>query len=108
MDSMRWPVELRQRLGESGSTALAEVLDARDGTVLSVTTERFERRLSEECNKLRGEMQELGRGLRTDMKVLRSELVAEVANTRAELIKWAFVFWAGQLATMIGLATVIR
>jgi hypothetical protein len=53
-------------------------------------------------------MQEFGLGLRTDMKVLRSDLVAEVANTRAELIKWAFVFWAGQLATMIGLASMIR
>jgi hypothetical protein len=76
--------------------------------VLTLATERFERRLSEECSRLRGEMQEFGVGLRTDMKVLRSDLVAEVADTRAELIKWAFVFWAGQLATMIGLASMIR
>ena len=101
-------MQLRQSLGESASAALAEVLDARDDTVLTITTERFERRLSEEGSRLRGEMQELGLGLRTDMKVLRSDLVAEVANTRAELIKWAFVFWAGQLATMIGLASMIR
>ena len=58
-----------QRLGENGSAALAEVLDARDDTVLTITTERFERRLSEECTRLRSEMQELGIGLRTDMRV---------------------------------------
>lgn len=53
-------------------------------------------------------MQELGAGLRADMKVLRSDLVAEIASTRADLIKWAFVFWAGQLAAVIGLVEVLH
>lgn len=76
--------------------------------MLSIATERFERRLSEECSKLRSEMQELGSNLRADMKVLRSDLVAEIATTRADLIKWAFVFWAGQLATAIGMVVALK
>ena len=27
----------------------------------------------------------------------------DLANTRAELIKWMFIFWVGQLAAMFGL-----
>ncbi len=76
--------------------------------MLSLATEHFERRLSEECSKVRSDMQELGAGLRADMKVLRSDLVAEIASTRADLIKWAFVFWAGQLAAVIGLVEVLH
>ncbi len=107
MDSARWPTALRHSLGEGGTTALAEVMDARDETVLSVATERFERRLSEECSKLRSEMQGLGSSLRADMKVVRSDVIAEIATTRADLIKWAFLFWAGQLAIVIALVSVL-
>ena len=93
--------------------------------------DRFERRLTDETTKLRVEMvqgfaalrQELSEGLsqvRQEMTVgqstLRQEMTAgfaalrqEHADTRFELLKWAFVFWVGQLFTLAGfLAVVIR
>jgi hypothetical protein len=102
MDSGHWPAELRQQLGDTACAALVEVLDERDEMVLSLTTERFERRLGHECDQLRHDIRNLGTDLRADMKVLRSEIVAEIATTRADLIKWAFAFWAAQLISLIG------
>ena len=64
--------------------------------MLSLASERFERRLSEECSQLRHEI-----------KATRSDMIAAIANARADLIKWAFLFWAGQLVTFIGL-TILR
>lgn len=108
MDAGHWPFPLRHRLGDDASRALADVLDAREQNVLNVATERFERRLSEECSKLRSEMLEFRSETRHGMALLRSEVLAEIANTRAELIKWAFLFWAGQLATNVALISLFR
>ncbi len=46
--------------------------------VLTVVTERFERRLLDECAQLRVEM----------------------ARDRFEMLKWMFLFWLGQVAAM--------
>lgn len=39
-----------------------------------------------------------------DIIELRSELRIEMANHKAEIIKWMFIFWIGQLAAMIAIA----
>ncbi len=46
--------------------------------MLTVVTERFERRLIDEAAKLR----------------------VEIAKDRFEVLKWMFLFWIGQLAGM--------
>lgn len=60
--------------------------------VIVLVEEKFERRLVEEISKLREEMA----GLRAEFKV-------DQANTRADLIRWMFIFWIGQVATIIGI-----
>ncbi len=97
VDYQHWPVALRARLGDSGSAALADVFEERDQVLLSIATERFERRLSEECAKLRSEMVQL-----------RAELRVDIANARADFIKWSFLFWIGQAATVAGLFVALR
>ncbi len=37
-----------------------------------------------------------------DLSDLRAELVGMIGNTKAELIKWIIVFWAGQVITILG------
>ena len=101
MDYQSWSPALRERLGERGSAALADVLEERDEVLLSVVTERFERRLSEECSKLRLEISALRTELKADFRV-------ELANVRADFIKWSFLFWIGQAATVAGLLVALR
>ena len=60
--------------------------------VLSIAAERFERRLTQEVSALRVEMHDGFAALRKEM-----------SNQRAELLKWSFAFWIGQLAAMSGL-----
>jgi hypothetical protein len=61
--------------------------------ILAEATDRFERRLGEECGKLRADM--------ADMK---HELKLEISNMKSELIKWSFLFWVGQ---MLGIASLL-
>lgn len=129
------PTALQDRLGPDGTSGLVELLgNARQewtAEMIERVGDRFERRLTDETTKLRVGMvqgfaalrQELSEGLsqvRQEMTVgqstLRQEMTAgfaalrqEHADTRFELLKWAFVFWVGQLFTLAGfLAVVIR
>ena len=79
------PRPLREKLGEEGTDALVVLLneagDSNKKSVIEVVEERFERRLSEEIGKLR-----------TDM-----------ADLRANLIQWMFLFWIGQIGVLTGI-----
>lgn len=78
----RVPPVLAMRLGHDGARELTELLESEQQTgserMLTVVTERFERRLIDETAKLR----------------------VELARDRFEVLKWMFVFWIGQLAAM--------
>jgi hypothetical protein len=54
-----------------------------------LTKETFERRLAEEFAKFRVEMAQGFGSLR-----------GEIAQTRADLIKWSFLFWIGQVVAI--------
>jgi len=51
--------------------------------VLSLSVERFERRLAQE------------------LADLRVALVREIHEGKSETLKWVFLFWAGQLAATV-------
>lgn len=78
----RVPPALGLRLGQDGARELTELIDSEQQAwserVLTIVTERFERRLIDEVSKLR----------------------VELAKDRFEVVKWMFLFWLGQVATM--------
>jgi len=57
---------------------------------------KLEQRLAEEKAELRTEM-------RADFAAIRIEMHAGFAALRSELIKWMFIFWAGSVASTVGL-----
>ena len=64
--------------------------------MLNVAAERFERRLTHEVSALRVDLsRELHQGL--------SGVRQEMATGRADLVKWSFLFWVGQVAAVAGL-----
>ena len=83
------PAALRERLGQDATIGLLELVDSEHAAwserMLSISVERFERRLAEELGSL------------------RVSLVREIHEGRVETLKWAFIFWAGQLAAFAGL-----
>jgi IMP dehydrogenase/GMP reductase len=53
--------------------------------------------------ELKSENHETRGSLRAEMQNIRGELRAEMQAIKAEIIKWMFIFWAGQLGAMIAL-----
>ena len=87
---------MREKLGEDGADSLVELLNrvsnhTRDD-VLTFVEEKFEHRLSEEVAKINQRITDEIGMVRTDMHALR-----------ADLIKWMFIFWAGQIGVILGI-----
>lgn len=97
---------LSDRLGREATDELLELVESSRSEwaeqVLSIATERFERRLTHEISALRVDVtRELHQGL--------AAVRQEIAAVRVELIRWSFAFWVGQIAVMIGvLAFMLR
>jgi hypothetical protein len=79
---------LRDKLGDDGVDSLIELINQSNteqkNDILEFVEEKFERRLSEEIGQV------------------RTELVTMIAETKAELIKWMFIFWVGQVGVILG------
>lgn len=77
------PKALRDRLGEDGADALVALINAASdqnkADVLAFVEEKFERRLSQEVAKL-------------DVRI---------SEVRADLVRWMFIFWVGQLGAIL-------
>ena len=76
------PNILREKFGESVAQALVELINqvedrAKDRTI-EIVEERFERRLAQ-----------------------------EIARLESRLIRWMFIFWIGQFASIVGVLSVI-
>ena len=98
------PNALYERLGDQATFGLLDILDTSkgewSGTVLVAASDRFERRLAEEIGRLRVEMTQA-------MTSLARDLRQEMATNRVELLKWSFLFWVGQLASVGGLMALL-
>lgn len=83
--------------------------------LLSTATDRIERRLAEECGKLRVDMVTQGAAIRMEVAQVRLDLSeqfgASKLNAEAkhrELLKWALVFWIGQAASVAAIVSAFR
>jgi hypothetical protein len=83
----------RKGKGTMGLSAVPEIWKEE---ILDAASDRFEQQLAVEMTELR---MTLCTTIHKDLTDVRQEL----ATTRVEMLKWSFVFWAGQLVAMAGL-----
>jgi hypothetical protein len=87
---------LREKLGEEGADALVDLINQaqqeQKNVIVTFVEEKFERRLSEEISKL-------------EVKLVEriSAVEAKISEAKADLIKWMFIFWVGQIAVILGI-----
>ena len=102
---------LREKLGAEGARALAELLNQLGGQVrdatITVAEERFERRLVEVTSALEMRLVERMSALeiRLDERMvsLETRLNERMRKLESRLLCWAFAFWVGQSAVLIGI-----
>lgn len=84
---------LRQEMGRGDESLRQEMTELRADLRGEMTTLRGD---------LLGEMTRLRGDLREEMARLGGDLREEMASGRFELLKWAFLFWVGQIVSVVG------
>ena len=101
----RIPAALRGRLDDDATFGLVELLDSErkdwSDQVLSVASDRFERRLAQELGAFKSDV---SKALNDGLAGIRQD----TATARLEMLKWSFVFWIGQVAAVAGLLAFMR
>lgn len=69
---------------------------------------RFDAKLEQRIAEVRHEMQSGFAQLRQELQVGLSGMETKLAQARADLIKWSFVFWVGAVGAIAALAGVLR
>ena len=83
------PRILQEKLTEEGADALVQILDKVEEHSQSRTLETAEGRFEKQ------------------LETVKAELKVEIANVEKHLVKWMFIFWIGQLASIVGILTAI-
>ena len=90
--------EFYDRFGDKVVDELVGLLNNMDATFRAELREQNEQNFRRFEAKLEQRIGELGSELRVEIAGLRTEM----ADLKAELIKWMFLFWLGTVATMLG------
>ncbi len=87
----------------TGSNAVDSTYQTQLREINDLNWERSKSQLAAMRAELRAEIATLGAELRKEMAELAGALRAEMAALRAEMIKWMFIFWCGQMIGLGGL-----
>jgi len=75
--------------------------------IIEFVEEKFERRLSEEIGGLEVRLSEKivagDSNLAERISRLEGNLDAKISASKAEIIKWMFIFWVGQVGMILGI-----
>ncbi|MFV1976268.1 MAG: hypothetical protein ACC651_11010 [Candidatus Scalindua sp.] len=90
------PKVLREKLGEDGTDSLVELINQSEvkskEDVLKFIEEKFEKRLTLEASQI-------NERITTEI----SKVNNNISEAKSEIIKWMFIFWAGQIGVLLGL-----
>ena len=117
------PKALREKLGDDGVDGLIQVINEANGenkkSVIELVEDKFEKRVTEVESRINERITEVESRLneritevesRLNEKITQVEnrLKVEIANVRADLLRWMFIFWAGQIGVIIGLFAFLK
>ncbi|MBI5181628.1 MAG: DUF1640 domain-containing protein [Nitrospirae bacterium] len=88
---------LKSRLGEKEAKTLVEYIEAKVGKELEEKKDILATK--EDINGLKIEIEKVRTGMVVEIEKVRTEM----EKTRSDIIKWMFLFWIGQLASLIAI-----
>ncbi|MBF0536888.1 MAG: hypothetical protein HQL03_01400 [Nitrospirae bacterium] len=103
---------LKDKIGEKATRVLIDTFDdvaekAKSEAATKADLQVLKTEMQALKTELRTEMQALRTELKTEMQVIKAELEAKfeakLAEVKADILKWTFLFWVGQLAAMAAL-----
>jgi hypothetical protein len=107
MSRLALSLRLREKLGHQAADELVAVIEATKDDMLIASQERFETRLTSECAGIRQELTRVDGGLRMALAEGLAKIRTEIAEARVEVLRWAFLFWVGQVAATAAIVAML-
>jgi hypothetical protein len=98
MSAPHLALRLRDRLGPEASDDLSDAFKEAQNDMLTIATDRFDGRLIAVSSAIRQDMAAMDAGIRVTLTEGLSGVRKEMSAMHADLIRWSFVFWIGQVA----------
>ena len=102
--------KFERRLSEELSKIREEIAQLKAS--LEIEINEIRRSLKDEIEQnrtsLKAEIEQTKASLKSEIEQIKTELKVGIAETKASLIRWMFVFWAGQIAVIIGLFSLLK
>jgi len=96
---------LQSKLGQKEAKALVEFVESE--VQLNLKQEMSSFATGDDIRNFRGEMHDEINNLRGEMHTEIHNLEVKLEKTRADLIKWMFVFWMGQISVTVALVMLV-
>ncbi|MBV6340195.1 LA_3696 family protein [Candidatus Magnetobacterium casense] len=103
------PEVLRRKLGDDGVEALVKVVnevdsDSRRDSATKEDILKLELKLELKIESTRSNLELKIESTRSDLELkiesIKSDLELKIESTKSDLLKWTFIFWAGQLVAI--------
>ncbi|MBD3376822.1 DUF1640 domain-containing protein [candidate division KSB1 bacterium] len=98
---------LKDKLGDEAVDSLIRLINQtqteQKAELLEFVEEKFEHRLTLEIGKVNERLTEEIGNVNERITQETSKLDVKIESTRADLIKWMFIFWIGQVAALLGI-----
>ena len=88
---------LKTKLGEKEAKTLVEYIEAKVGKELEEKKDILATK--EDINGLKIEIEKVKTGMAVEIEKVRTEM----EKTRSDIIKWMFLFWIGQVASLFAI-----
>ncbi|OGW51650.1 MAG: hypothetical protein A2Z50_06365 [Nitrospirae bacterium RBG_19FT_COMBO_42_15] len=88
---------LKTKLGEKEAKTLVEYIEAKVGKELEEKKDILATK--EDINGLKIEIEKVRTGMAVEIEKVRTEM----EKTRSDIIKWMFLFWIGQVASLFAI-----
>jgi len=112
MEIVAVPRVLRQKWGEDEVDAVIDLINKSNSKlkedVLIFVEDKFERRLTVEMAKVNQRITEELSKVNERITEEISKVNQKISESHANLIKWMFIFWAGQIGIMVGLFALFK
>jgi hypothetical protein len=100
-------LRLRDRLGPEASQDLGTAFEEVHKQMLTTAAERFDSRLVSVEYNLRLEMTRIETGLHVAIAEGLATVRTDVGEVRADVLRWSFLFWIGQVAATVALVGIM-
>ena len=102
---------LRDRLGADSAADLVHALNIVEGETLDLAVERFDARLTATCARLKADLRDdIVNGdasIRVALAEGLSHIRKDMGEIRADVLRWSFLFWLGQVAAIATMFTIL-